>query len=123
MTEIQQAHKKLMSLLIAHPDLPIVASVYSEVVADDGIAYWFGDVEESCYVDTLWAGNEQMWSLNDALDDVVYFLDWEFPGKVPDVVTPEDKKKLEKFVRDLPWKKVIVLNITTLDSLQGDNEE
>lgn len=113
-------NKKLRELLIAYPDLPIIASVYSEVVADDGYAYWFGDVEESCYVDTLWAGNEETWSLNDALDDVLYFLDWEFPEKVPDVVTPEDKKKLEKFVRDLPWKKVIVLSVTTPDSLEGD---
>ena len=31
-------HKKLRELLIAYPDLPIVAIVYSEVVADDGIA-------------------------------------------------------------------------------------
>lgn len=120
MTEIRQAHKKLINMLTAYPDLPIIANVYSEVVADDGYAYWCGDVEESCYVDTLWAGKEKTWSLDEALDDVLYFLEWEFPEKVPDTVAQEDEKKLEKFVRYLPWKKVIVLNVNTPDSLHGD---
>lgn len=110
-------HKELRKLLIAHPDLPIVASVYSEVVADDGYAYWYGDVEESCYVDTLWAGNEKMWSLNDALDDVLYFMAWEFPGKNTEEMT---LKEIESFIQSLPWKKYIVLNVTTPDSLEGD---
>lgn len=39
-------NKKLRELLIAYPDLPIIASVNSEVVADDGYADWYGDVEK-----------------------------------------------------------------------------
>ena len=59
MTEIRQAHKKLINMLTAYPDLPIIANVYSEVVADDGYAYWCGDVEESCYVDTCGLGKKR----------------------------------------------------------------
>ena len=32
-------------------------------------------------------GEEKTWSLDEALDDVLYFLEWEFPEKVPDTLT------------------------------------
>lgn len=122
--------KNLIDVLLKNPDLPIIASVYSEVVADDGIAYWFGDVKESsCYIDTLWAGKQQMWSLDDALDDMMEFFDFEFPEKsIGDIYDLSDEKidkwmkKAEKFILSLPWKKYIVLNVTTPGSLQGDEE-
>lgn len=120
MTKAKQTHKKLKELLIAYPDLPIIANVYSEVVADDGYAYWYGDVEESCYTDTLWAGNEKTWSLKEALDDVLYFMDWEFPEKDTEKMT---LKEIKSFIQSLPWKKYIVLNVTTPDDLQGENHE
>lgn len=120
MTKTKQTHKKLRELLIAYPDLPIVANVYSEVVADDGYAYWYGDVEESCYVDTLWAGKEKTWSLREALDDALYFMDWEFPEKNTEEMT---LKEIKSFIQSLPWKKYIVLNVTTPDDLQGENHE
>ncbi len=121
--------KNLIEVLSKNPDLPIIASVYSEVVADDGIAYWYGDVEESsCYTDTLWAGKQQMWSLDDALDDMMEFFDFEFPEKsIGDIYDLSDEeidkwmKKAEKFILSLPWKKYIVINVTTPDSLQGDD--
>lgn len=120
--------KELIDVLLKNPDLPIIASVYSEVVADDGITYWYGDVEESsCYTDTLWAGKRQMWSLDDALDDMMEFFDFEFPEKsIGDIYDLSDEeidkwmKKAEKFILSLPWKKYIVLNVTTPDSLEGD---
>lgn len=111
-------NKKLRELLIAYPDLPIIANVYSEVVADDGYAYWYGDVEESCYVETLWAGKEKTWSLEEVLDDVLYFMDWEFPEKDAKKMTQKEKTS---FIKSLPWKKYIVLNVTTPGSLEGDD--
>lgn len=116
MTEIKQTHKKIISMLMAYPDLPIIANVYSEVVADDGYAYWCGDVEETCYVDTLWIGKEKAWSLEEALDDALYFMDWEFPEKDTEKMT---LKKIKLFIQSLPWKKVIVLTVMTPDSLHG----
>jgi len=80
--------KRLIEMLSKNPDLPIIAEVYSEVVADDGFAYWFGDVKESCYVDTLWAGEEQIWSfdlISRDYNEMIYFMDCEFPEKIQSV--------------------------------------
>lgn len=115
-------NKKLRELLIAYPDLPIIASVNSEVVADDGYADWYGDVKESCYVDTLWAGNEQMWSFHSTLNDkneMLYFMDCEFPEKDTEKMTT---KEIKSFIQSLPWKKYIVLTVMTPDSLLGDDD-
>lgn len=129
MTENEIARKNLIQILTIYPNLPIIANVYSEVVADDGYAFWYGDVKESsCYPDTLWAGSEKTWSLDDALDDIIEFFELEFPEKlIGDIYDLSDEeidkwmKKAEKFILSLPWKKYIVLNVTTPDSLLGDD--
>lgn len=129
MTENEIARKNLIKILTMYPNLPIIASVYSEVVADDGYAFWYGDVEESSYyTDTLWAGSEKTWSLDDALDDIIEFFELEFPEKlIGDIYDLNDEeidkwmKKAEKFILSLPWKKYIVLNVTTPGSLEGDD--
>lgn len=93
------------------------------MVADDGIAYWYGDVKESSYyTDTLWAGEKQIWSLHSTLNDkneMLYFMDCEFPEKDTYEMTI---KEIKSFIQSLPWKKYIVLNVTTPDSLHGDEE-
>lgn len=128
MTENKIDRKNLIKILALYPNLPIIASVYSEVVADDGYAFWYGDVKESSYyTDTLWAGSEKTWSLADALDDIIEFFELEFPEKlIGDISDLSDEeidtwmKNAEKFILSLPWKKYIVLNVTTPDSLEGD---
>ena len=129
MTENEIDRKNLIKILTMYPKLPIIANVDSEVVADDGYAFWCGDVkEESYYIDTLWAGKHRIWSLDDALDDMMEFFDFEFPKKsIGDIYDLSDEeidkwmKKAEKFILSLPWKKYIVLNVTTPDSLEGSN--
>lgn len=131
MTENEIDRKNLIKILTMYPNLPIIANVYSEVVADDGIAYWYGDVKESSYyTDMLWAGSEKTWSLADALDDIIEFFELEFPEKFGDIYDLSDEddeeidkwvKKAEKFILSLPWKKYIVLTVMTPDSLQGDD--
>ncbi len=115
--------KNLIEVLLKNPDLPIIANVYSEVVADDGYAYWFGDIKESsCYTDTLWAGETQIWSLHSTLNDkneMLYFMDCEFPEKDTYKMTINE---IKSFIQSLPWKKYIVLTVMTPDSLQGDDE-
>lgn len=121
MTVQKLDRKRLIEVLSKNPDLPIMASVYSEVVADDGYAYWYGDVDEVYFLDDVWAGDTRIWSLDDALDDVILFINQEFPEKEPDTITPADEKKFEEFIKKLPWKKVIVLDVSTPDSLHGDD--
>lgn len=117
MTKQTTAREKFIKLLLENPDLPIIAEVYSEVVSDNSYAWSYGDVS-TFYITSLWQGNYRTWTLDDALEDVMEFLDYEFPKKVPDTVTPEDEKRLEKFIKELPWKKVIVLGVITPNSLQ-----
>ncbi|HBN00228.1 MAG TPA: hypothetical protein DD384_03215 [Firmicutes bacterium] len=120
MTVQKLDRKRLIEMLSKNPDLPIIAEVYSEeVVADDGFAYWFGDVKESCYVDTLWAGEEQIWSfdlISRDYNEMIHFMDYEFPEKDVDSMT---KNEIKSFIKSLPWKKYIVLTVMTPDSLQG----
>ena len=119
MTENEIARKNLIKILTKYPNLPIIANVYSQVVADDGIAYWYGDVKESSYhTDTLWAGEKQILSLHSTLNDkneMLYFMDCEFPEKDTYEMTI---KEIKSFIQSLPWKKYIVLNVTTPDSLE-----
>ena len=117
--------KNLIDVLLKNPDLPIIANVYSEVVADDGYAYWYGDIkEESCYVDSLWRGGHHIWSLDDAMGEIVEFFELEFPEKITeDIFKLSDEdfdswiQEAEKFLLSLPWKKYIVLNVDTPNSL------
>lgn len=120
--------KNLIKVLLKNPDLPIIANVYSEVVSDDGGAFWYGDVEDIWYIDTLWNGGNKIWSLDDALCDMIEFFDFEYPEKsIGDIYDLSDEeidkwmKKAEKFILSLPWKKYIVINVTTPDGLQGDD--
>ena len=126
MTKQMIDRQNLIKLLTQNPDVPIVANVYSEVVDNDGWSFWYGDVkEESCYVDSLWAGKRKTWSLDDALDDMMIFFEFEFPEDLTvDIFSSDEEiskwnEKAEKLIRSLPWKKYIVLNVDTPDSLEG----
>lgn len=126
MTDQMINRHNLINLLKQNPDVPIMANVYSEVVQDDGWAFWYGDVkEESYYVDSLWAGKRKIWSLDDALDDMMIFFEFEFPEDLTvDVFSSDEEiskwnEKAEKLIRSLPWKKYIVLNVDTPDILEG----
>lgn len=125
MTKQMIDRQNLIKLLTQNPDVPIVANVYSEVVQDDGLNFWYGDLkEESYYVDSLWRGSKFIWSLDDAMGEIVEFLETEFPDKVTeDVFKLSDEEftswmqEAEKFVLSLPWKKYIVINVYEPESL------
>lgn len=125
MTKQMIDRQNLIKLLAQNPDVPIIADVYSEVVDNDGWAFWYGDVkEESCFVDNLWAGKRKIWPLDDAMGEIVEFLETEFPDKVTeDIFKLSDEKfdawiqEAEKFVISLPWKKYIVINVYEPESL------
>lgn len=126
MTNKMIDRQNLIKFLAQNPDVPIVANVYSEVVDNDGWSFWYGDVkEESCYADNLWDGKHKAWSLDDALDDMMTFFEFEFPEDLTvDIFSSDEEiskwnEKAEKFIRSLPWKKYIVLNVDTPDSLKG----
>ena len=51
--------EKLFALLRENPDLPVVAMVDSEIVADDGYARWMGSWG-SCYIGEYISGEERL---------------------------------------------------------------
>ena len=124
MTENDIARNKLINILQTNADLPLMALVDSDVVADDCYVSWFGDVNDA-YISEVWAGKEKTYFIDEVLDNMIDFIDIEFPeksiGNIYDLSDEEiDKwmKKAEKFILSLPWKKYIVLTVTTPDSLE-----
>lgn len=122
MTENEIARNKLCNILQTNADLPIMADVDSEIVTEDGCGWWLGEVKDA-YIKEVWVGKQMVHEKEDALMDIVDFMEVEFPEKLPDVVMVDDTKVLENFVKNLPWKKAIIVQVSTVDSLEGDNNE
>lgn len=129
MTENTIARNKLCNILQTNADLPIMALVNADVVADDWYQTWFGDVTDA-YIDNVWAGKEKIYFIGEALDNKNIFMSNEFPENalVPtsymdDAAVDKWMMYAEEFIKGLPWKKVIVLTVNTPNSLHGDGEE
>lgn len=129
MTENEIARNKLINILQTRPDLPIMVLIDEhEVVAYDCHVSWLGDVDD-VFIADVWTGQRRMYFMDEALENIVDFIDSEFPnmaiGDVFDLTDEQLIKWMEKagkFVEELPWKRVIVLSVTTPDRL-GDDEE
>lgn len=109
--------KNLIEVLLKNPDLPMMADVDSEIVTEDGCGWWLGEVKDA-YIKEVWVGKQMVYEKEDALMDSVDFMEAEFPEKLPDVAMVDDAEVLENFVKNLPWKKAIIVQVSTPDSLQ-----
>ena len=96
---------ELFKLIKENPDLPILPMVDSEIVADDVYARWtgsWGSAEITEYI----IGDERVYFKDDddpetVLNDCIGGVDyWEQPEDV-----------VEREYNNLPWVKVIVVNI------------
>lgn len=102
-----QNRKELFRLMQAHPDLPIVPMVDSEIVADDYCSWWVGHWGYATVTEYI-MGDERIFFKDDDEDAVLdgieeYRSVWEdWP----------DEKITETF-NSLPWVKCIVVYITT----------
>lgn len=108
-TEIQTQKEhieKLIKLTQENPDLRIVPMVNSDVVQDDGHAYWTGKFEEP-EIDEVYYTEERIYikSDEDLLDEYMDKLD-------DNKMSNEALEKLAtQKINDLPWEKVIIINI------------
>ena len=102
-----QNREELFRLMQAHPDLPIVPMVDSEIVADDCCSWWVGHWGYATVTEYV-MGDERIFFKDDDEDAVLdgieeYRSVWEdWP----------DEKITETF-NSLPWVKCIVVYITT----------
>ena len=92
--------EKLLQLMQDNPTLKVLCKVDSDIVTEDGYAWWLGELNERIepYIDE-WA------IINDIIVDIDDFAD------VPDSEWDEFcKVKVDKVV---DWKKAIFVSITT----------
>lgn len=127
--------EKLLALAAQHPELPIMALVGSEVVANDDFNTWWGEVY-AVSIEDLWRNpNEdgKTWTKDEALGDVFDFADYnsEYLGdrlalirgqnadfeQIWDMDDKEAERVFKEWINEIPWKKCIVLHVSTPDSL------
>lgn len=101
--------KKLLELIQARPDLPIVPMVWEEVVAECASCYWRGSFG-TAHVDKYWTGDEWIYFYDE--DDIEGAINDPACKFDPDTLT--DELALEIY-RSLPWTEAIVVYIEMPD--------
>lgn len=95
----------LLHLMQQHPDLPVMAMVDSEIVADDTWGRWLG-AWGWCRLDTYCRGKERVYFYDehDMEDALVEAKGWDWLDEA------SDDEWLEAY-KELPWTKCIVVDI------------
>lgn len=101
----QQNIEKLLKLIKKNPELPIIAMVDYEIVADDSCRRWLGAWGD-CRIDEFTVSEERIYikDLDDAEEVLVALMGWKEYEKLTD----EQCKKNYKL---LSWKKAIIVDI------------
>lgn len=111
---------ELLKLAEENPELPIIAEVDSEVVAEDGYMFWFGKVT-GALVDYVWAGTYHTWTLSEALIENCSFIEENAPEplqqKLEKLSDADFDKEANKWIKSLPWKKYIIVYVDIPDSI------
>lgn len=117
--------EKLIKLIKENPGLEVMCTVNSDIVADEGYAWWLGKVDdkyEPCIDEYA------------TVDDIIVmksdedWADWfERLYDVDDFVDVPDDEWCDfcerKLTETLDWKKAIFIFITTPDTVEDDREE
>jgi hypothetical protein len=118
------AQEKLIELVKANPTLPIVAAVDSDVVCDDGFAWWLGEITNAEINEVISIPHNEfgvVWKDDlERLEDLVYDDDY-LRGhclRIPDNLSQEDtinlfNERFPRYVEMLPWEKVIAVTVST----------
>lgn len=100
--------EELFRLMAENPDLPVVAMVDSEIVADDGYARWMGSWG-SCYIGEYISGEERIYFRDDEDDEEMERLVEEMLGPENcETITPEIIKET---YQNAGWIKAIIVDI------------
>lgn len=111
---------ELLKLAEENPGLPIIAEVDSEVVAEDGYMFWFGEVT-GALVDYVLAGEYHSWTLSEALIENCSFIEENAPEplqqKLEKLSDADFNKEANKWIKSLPWKKCIIVYVDVPDHI------
>lgn len=101
--------EKLFELLRENPDLPVVAMVDSEIVADDGYSRWMGSWG-SCYIGEYIIGEEHLhFREEDDFEEIEEALtDGAVTCEEFEIMSGEEAKGAYD---SLPWIKAIIVDI------------
>ena len=109
MTE-HENREKLFQLMRENPELPVIPMVDGEIPGDD-CGYWLGAWGHAALEEYLVGSDRVIFkSDDDVLDALERFLSEDEYDRLPDAEF-ECRKAYDR----LPWKKAIVVYITTLD--------
>lgn len=121
---------ELLKLTEENPELPIIAEVNSDVVADDGYMSWFGEVTEA-HIEYIWTGRTysemfRTWTLNDALMENDSFIEENAPEflkqKLEKLNDTDFDKEANEWIKSLPWKKCIIVYVDVPNNLLPEPE-
>lgn len=105
----KESREKLFKLMQENPELPVVAMVYSEVVADDGYSYWLGSWGNADIGEYITGDEKLHLREDDDPEEVDNTL-----GDYMDTETYESIKTDEEALKayeELPWIKAIIVYI------------
>lgn len=116
---------ELLKLAEENPGLPIIAKVDSEVVAEDGYMWWFGEVTGAC-VEYVLTGEDHSWTLSEALIENCSFIEENAPEplqqKLEKLSDADFNKEANKWIKSLPWKKCILVYVDVPDHIVPELE-
>ena len=116
---------ELLILAEENPELPIIAEVDSEVVAEDGYIFWFGEVTGAC-VEYVLAGEDHSWTLSEALMENDAFVEENAPEalkqKLEKLNDADFDKEANEWIKSLPWKKCILVYVDVPDHIVPELE-
>lgn len=112
--------KELFELIKKRPDLPIVAMVDSEIVADDGYCYWMGSWG-SCLIDKYIIHEDYgvifyEEGKPDTVDIFEKYFDYAECGIDEELPDEEALPLMRARVDSLDWKEAIIVYIQVLDA-------
>lgn len=108
-------HGELLRLVAENPSLPIVAMVYSEVVQDDGYAWWLGSFGRA-YVDeyVIFKSNKYddgKYYTKDDQDEIEEIIAECVSEENPQMSESEIFAEAHRQAEALPWTKAIIVYI------------
>ncbi len=121
MKHANKTTEKFLRLAAENPNLPIVAMVQYEVVADDSFSYWLGEIE-AVDVEELWVSDGRTWTREEAEYECLAIVDDYAPDDVVAKIESLPDEKMQEqaameWINGLPWTKCIVIFIGTPDEL------
>lgn len=110
--EEKQNREELFRLMRENPDLQVIPFADADMMADDS-GYWMGGWGSASVDEYLIPEDDYpviFKSDNDVFDTLEKMLPWEEFEKLPD-----DEEACRPIYERLPWKKAIIVYITTPD--------